>query len=219
MDIDLFEYQPLLNFVNESLTRDNWENRLTDVEAWQLEWTLGLEAVKGATAPKIDGRTPNLERSRALQASLRKQLTSLAELCRDRKQLSLESVNASAGVRGKNKAWSWRKAQVLPTRQLFFEDAGQALGFLVEDLEYQLKIRAEKIISSEKFSRHLKMLLHVAQCECGCKSFFLWEGNGTRKRRKYLDDKHRMDFHNARNVELKKRLARRRRSQGDPSYF
>lgn len=219
MDTFLYDHGPLLRFLNESLSVGNWQKQLQDVEAWQLEWWLGLDADK-EECPKINGVPATLEAARELQASLRRELTELAHVCLDRQRLAKEAEAVDYG-RGGSRVWTWRKASVLPTRQLFFEDAGEALNFLAEELEYKIKKRF-KASNGPRRKRDREWTsrpLHLALCACGCEQFFLWVGNWRQKRRKYLDDTHRMRFHNARNVEQKRLLARRQRVQGNPSYF
>jgi len=117
---------------------------------------------------------------------------------------------------------------------MFFHDAGEALGFLTEALECEIKWCMEAAVRRDKgqrdrlktresfpgdvpeYRRKIIVLLHLALCECGCQRFFLWEGNWHQRERKYLNDKHRMDFHNSRNVirKKKKHLASQRRSEG-----
>jgi len=201
-----YRYSTLLGFVNESLTEDNWKATLQDVEAWQLEWELGLESSpEDKAVPKIFGVDATYKGARELQASLREQLSQLAGLCLDAQRLTSEA-----------KVWTWRKALALPTGELFFEDAGEALSFLVERLEYEIRQRAKAAESADSRERRrwVKPRLHLTFCQCGCGKFFLWEGNWNRKQRKFLDNKHRMGFHNPRNVARKRELARRRRSEG-----
>ncbi len=214
--IEFFNYKPLLSFVNEPLTRQNWREKLHEVESWQLEWKLGLEASERMRkTPKIGGAVASYERARKLQVSIREQLNSLTRLCSDLRRLGRESEDFG---RGGGKAWTWRKALVLPTREMFFQDAGEALNFLAEALELEIKQRV-KPTHAKRDSKWLKPCLHLSLCKCGCGKFFLWEGNWRRKQRKFLDNKHRMNFHNRRNVRRKQGLAAERRRQGDPSYF
>ncbi len=217
--IEFFNYKPLLSFVNEPLTRRNWREKLHEVESNQLEGKLGLEASEPVkNTPKIGGAVGSYQRARKLQASIREQLNSLTRLCSDPRRLGRESEDFG---RGGDQAWTWRKALVLPTREMFFEDAGEALNFLAEELELDIKqrVKATQGTHTKRDSKGLTPCLHLSFCKCGCGKFFLWEGNWRRKQRKFLDNKHRMDFHNRRNVKRKRRLAVERRRQGDPSYF
>jgi len=168
--------------------------------------------------PKIGGSCASYQRARKLQASIGEQLDSLTRLCSDQGRLARESNHFG---RGADKAWTWRRALVLPTRQLFFEDAGEALNFLAEALELDIKqrVKAMQEACAKWGSRWFKPCLHLSRCACGCGKLFLWEGNWRQKQRKFIDDKHRMDFHNRHNVLRKKILAAERRRQGDPSYF
>jgi len=170
------------------------------VEAWQLEWELGLESSDSNRKPKIGGADATYEKVKNLQHSLTQQLIQLVELCRNQRRLLGECGEFN---RGGGKAWTWRKALVLPTRQIFFEDAGEALNFLAEDLEYEIKQRVRTVRSADTSRRRRwpETQLHLSLCGCGCKQFFLWEGNWKRKQRKFLNDKHRMDFHNRKNLQ------------------
>ena len=206
-----WEYKPLLRFVNEPVTSENWRRKLQEVETWQLEWQLGLEASDEAKkTPSICGVEATYEEAQQLRRSLRKKLSQLAQLCSDQEKLARES--AYSPYRGGEKAWTWRKALVLPTKEICFEDAGEALNFLVESLEYEIKardrqVRAKGKKKSPRQSNVPKVRLHVSLCAHGCDQFFLWEGNGEKKRRKFLNDEHRMAYHNSRNVERKTLLA------------
>ena len=214
----LYDYQPLLKFVNEPLTPKDWMARVRELEDWQLEWELGLDSCGSpSSTPSINGFRATMKRAQQLQTWLRKQLTGLARLCRDRQRLLRES---EPPVRGGDRAWTWRRALVLPTMQMFFKDAGEGLKFFVEKLEFEIKQRAGAARTKNKYRRRsLNTQLHLSLCGCGCGQFFLWEGNWYQKKRKFLNDKHRMDFHNRRNVERKKKLARRRRKEGHQGYF
>jgi hypothetical protein len=214
-----------VGFVNEPLTHTNWPIMLQEIERWQLG-NLGVDTDnESSIVPPINGSGATYDRALKLQSSLRKDLTSLTTLCR-RPPRFFEVCEGA-------KPWTWRKAQVLPTRQMFFDDAGEALGFLAEALEFEIRWCLEAAVWSDKgqlsdwvkrqqsfpgngleYRRQIKVLLHLAICECGCQRFFLWEGNWRQRERKFLNDKHRMNFHNSRNVTRKKNLARQRRSEG-----
>lgn len=214
-----WEYKPLLRFVNEPVTSENWRRKLQEVETWQLEWQLGLGAGDGAEkAPLICGVEATYEEAQQLRRSLRKELSQLAQLCSDQEKLARES--AYSPYRGGEKAWTWRKALVLPTKEIFFEDAGEALNFLAESLEYEIKARDRQVGVKAKKRRHRqsnvpRVRLRVSLCACECGEFFLREGN----RKKLFVEGHRMPYHNRRYVEKKKLHARKRRAEGHPSYF
>ena len=214
-----YSYQALLGFVNEPLTAENWRARLQEVEAWQLEWELGLESDEDLDrTPEISGRKATYEGAQELRVSLRRQLTELVQLCLHRQRLVRESEEFGRGGR---KAWTWRKALVLPTREIFFEDAGEALNFFAEALEYEIKWRVKGARSAPtKGGRQwLNRRLHLSLCACGCGQFFLWEGNWNRRQRKFLDDRHRMGFHNRKNVERKRIFAHQQYKAGVDAYF
>lgn len=219
----LYGYRPLLRFVNEPLTPDDWRRRLHEVEIWQCEFDLGLEAgSEPKKPPLICGSEGTHEKAQQLQRSLRKKLDQLTRLCSDRQRLARESE--SLPDRGAKRGWTWRKAQVLPTRELFFDDAGEALNFLVEGLEYEIKQRDRTLRDTPKRRRLLEInvpnvRLNLGMCSCGCRQFFLWEGIWEHKQRKFLDDSHRMDFHNRKNVKAKRDFARKCRSEGRRGYF
>lgn len=219
-----WEYKPLLRFVNEPLTPETWQQRLREVEAWQLEWQLGLEADDGAAeTPPICGVEATYGRAQELRLSLREKLNQLVHLCSNQQKLAHESAHFP--YRGDQRTWTWRKALVLPTKETFFEDAGEALNFLTERLEYEIKARDRQVRAKGKKKSYRqsdvpRVRLHVSLCACvKCGQFFLWEGNWEKKQRKYLDEKHRMDFHNPQNVEKKKLYARKYRSEGRRGYF
>jgi hypothetical protein len=116
------------------------------------------------------------------------------------------------------KLGTWRNALVLPTGERFIEDYGERFGFLVEALEHELRRSAGNIRLPHGVAEDQRRL-HLSICSCGCGTFFLWEGNWNRKQRKFYDDHHRMNYHNRRNVNKKRELARRQREQGNPKYF
>jgi hypothetical protein len=217
--IDSKRYTPLLNFVNEPLSRQDWHEKLHQVESWQLECHLGLEAsVRNEEPPRIRGESASYEKACELRASLRDQLNNLCGLASDRDRLTKESRESDMLARGGDRAWTWRQAQVLCTGQMFFDDAGEALNFLAEALESDIKQRVKSTQGEHRkpHSKTLRPCLHLSLCGCGCEHFFLWEGNWTRKQRRFISDKHRMDFHNRRtvNVRKKRRLAATRRADG-----
>ncbi len=238
-------YEPLLRFVNQPSTAENWRGRLR--EAWLWESLLDLdndeeierELMNDSTpAPKIGGLDATYERAEQLRGSLRARLSELVTLGLDRGRLSTQSEELE---RGRARAWIPRKASVLPTGQIDFEDVGEKLNFLADGLEYEIlwRVRAgalahtgrqQRWLADQRFFRSLGSIrererrwllaqLRLSLCACGCEEFFLWEGDWNRKQRRFLDDRHRMRFHNRRNIERKRLLARERRKQGDPSYF
>jgi hypothetical protein len=182
------EFQPLLSFVND-LTSENWRQALTSFDEQQLfeafGWDVGSEHL-----PTVNGSPATYRSAKSLQKDIRDRLVALTK-----------SEKQQPGH------WSWRRALVLPTRQIYFEDAGEGFRFLAERLAYEI---------SECGSPKL----HLGQCRCGCQTFFLWEGNWQRKKRLFLDNKHRMRYHNERNVENKRQFAwKRRHVDGDGQYF
>lgn len=218
-------YEPLLAFANEPLTRQNWETRLKDLDEWQL-FNIGIDAENDSTAlPRIDGSVPNLDRALKLRNCLREELERLA---------SLSSNQSELGAEDETTKMTWRRALVLPSGERFFEDAGHLLNFLAEALEYEIRNRKEAKalvglsyqVGTRRFLRRGRRSgrqwsapqLHLQTCKCGCGTFFLWEGDWNRKERKFVNDEHRMKFHNGRNVERKRILARERRGQGNPKY-
>jgi hypothetical protein len=199
-------YQPLLEFANETLTKENWKAILQRLDQWELSWWAAIDSGEEmAGIGKINGSTATFERALELRERMRNELSRLAARCCDE----------SRRVRGTDtrKAWTWRKALVLPTGERFMEDYGERFGFLVEALEHELGGSADDVRLPDGVAENHQRL-HLSLCRCGCGTFFLWEGNWNRKQRKFLNDQDRMKFHNRQNVERKRDLARQKRAEG-----
>lgn len=182
------EFQPLLSLAND-LTHENWSQMLTLFDEGQLFEIFGRDMDADNCLQRIDGSPATYASVERVQKHIRDRLTALA--------ISDPSQPAP---------WKWRRALASPTRQVFFEDAGEGFRFLAERLAYEV---------GEGGSRKL----HLGHCRCGCEKFFLWEGNWPRKKRLFLDNEHRMRYHNKRNVENKRQFARKKRDSGDTRYF
>lgn len=206
-----FEYKPLLDFVNKSLTRDTWQTSLQDLCARQLADAGFDPSNELGPLPMIDGSKASMHNAFKLQESMRMELASLAEPRGDESGPEREGDGSKRSM--------WRKAEVLPTGEMFFEDAGENLRFLAEKLAYEIKTQQLPPLGAEDSRRRKRVQLHLTLCNCGCGTFFLWEGNWNRKVRKFLGRNHRMRFHNSRNVEKKRDFARQQRAQGNTKYF
>ncbi len=200
------DFRRLVNFANERLNRNDWEARLKLVDLWQFPdlpadantWEEALNELQSPDwpLPKICGKAADFTSARELRRSLSNRLRRIAEL----------------KITGKNldKAWT---ARVFASGRVEFDDAADGLDYLAESLRREIE-RGAYQYKGRRGRRWTVPALRLSICACGCREFFLWEGNGTRKRRKFLSDEHRMKFHNARNVEKKRQLARRRRGEG-----
>lgn len=214
------EFQTLLALANENLTRDNWEQLLYSFDDWQLG-EIGLDAgERSGERPKIDGQEATLTRTLKLREEVRAGLLEVVKLC---------ACGAGPSDRSRSgKAWTWRKALVYPTGERFFQDSGEGFRFLLERLEYKV-VRsalatapgeASPLFGPAKWDdEDLRPRLHLAACACGCGEFFLWEGNWRRKQRRFLNDEHRMKYHNQRNTQTKRNPASRERANGNLKYF
>lgn len=185
------EYKPLFMLANE-LAKSNWKETLTFLSASQLFDILGFDAHGGSPLPKIDGEKANFARARALQSDIRNRLKAIA--------------NLSAASESNAPVSTWCKALILPTGEKFFEDAGEGFRFLAERLEYEVR-------------RDDSPKLHLRLCDCGCDKFFTWAGDWARKQRRFLNEEHRMRYHNQQNLENKRLFAKRKRAEGNPKYF
>ncbi|MGH9739499.1 MAG: hypothetical protein ACRD4X_13085 [Candidatus Acidiferrales bacterium] len=182
------EFRPLLSLVND-LTAENWRQVLKLFDEHQLFKIFGWDVDADRRPQRIDGTPATYASAESLRRDIRNRLAVIA--------ISRQE---------EPRHWVWRPALVLPTREIFFEDAGEGFRFLAERLECEVGERG-----SQK--------LHLGQCLCGCEKFFLWEGNWQRKKRLFLDDGHRMRYHNKRNVENKRQFAKKQRDAGDERYF
>jgi len=203
-------FQPLLEFANDTLTKENWKAALQRLDQRELSWEAGIDSEEEVgPAGKINGYRATFKRALELREHVRNELSRLARCC-----------DESKGVSGTDtpKTWTWRKALVLPTGERFIEDYAERFGFLVEALEHELGQAMVHVGLPDGLAANQRQL-HLSICGCGCGTFFLWEGNWNRKQRKFLNDQHRMKYHNQHNVERKRTFARERRDQGDPKYF
>lgn len=218
--IRFYEFQPLLALANENLTEHNWQQMLRNWDDRQLS-EIGIDEGEGSgESPKIDGVEATLTRALKLREEVRATLVEVVKFC-----------TRGAGTldrQRRGKAWAWRKALVLPTGERFFDDAGEGFRFLVERLEYKVMRSAfatepsghSPLFGPAKWDdEDLRPRLHLAACACGCGEFFLWQGNWRRKQRRFLNDGHRMKYHNQRNTRTKRDLARRERANGNSAYF
>jgi hypothetical protein len=204
-------YKPLLEFANETLTKENWKAALHGLDEWELSWGAGMDTEQDTgRIGSINGSTATFDRALGLQEHLRRDLSKLAGHPSDDPRRVMET--------GAAKTLKWRKALVLPTGERFIEDHGERFGFLVEGLEHELGQSAREAGLPGEVSDD-RPQLHLGICGCGCGTFFLWDGNWDRKQRKFLNDHHRMNYHNRRNVKQKRELARLKRKQGDLKYF
>lgn len=204
-------YQPLLRLVNETLTKENWKTTLQELDQWELSWEAGIDSEEQVgRIGKINGSTATFERALELRKHIRNELSRLAACCCDelRRRRGTDTP----------KALTWRKALVLPTGERFIEDYAERFGFLAEALEHELGQSTGRVGLLDGVAANHRRL-HLSICGCHCGTFFLWEGNWNRKQRKFLNDHHRMDYHNRRNVERKRIFASEHRKQGDPKYF
>lgn len=200
------DYRRLINFVNEPLDQNDWGARLKLADLWQAPdlpadantWEQALNELRSPDwpLPTIWGSVADFAAAQALRQSLRKRLTTIAD-------------SRSAGE-SPERAWT---ARVFASGKVEFDDAADGLDYIAESLRREMKKGAHQY-KGKRGRRWAMAALHLSTCNCGCGKFFLWEGNGIRRRRKFLNDEHRMKFHNARNVEEKKQLARRRRKEG-----
>lgn len=204
------QYRNLIQFVNEALGQRDWRVSLILADLWQApdlpDAVTREENVRELQKPEwkvptIRGKPATFAAAQALRRDLRTRL---------------EAIAGSKTFRNNSRnGWPVR---VFASGELAFDDVAYGLEYLAESLRHEITRGAYQFRGAR--GRQWAMAkLHLSVCGCGCGKFFLWEGNGTRRRRKYLDDKHRMDFHNARNVERKKQFARQHRSAGDPRYF
>jgi len=204
-------YRPLLRFVNETLTKENWKTTLQELDQWELSWEAGIDSEEEVgPIGKINGCTSTFDQVLRLRERMRNDLSRLvAPGCDESKRVTRTDTP---------KLGTWRKALVLPTGERFIEDYGERFGFLVEALEHELGRPTGDVGLPDGVAEDRRRL-HLSLCRCACGTFFLWEGNWNRKQRKFLNDRHRMNYHNRRNVERKRAFARERRNEGDPKYF
>lgn len=207
-----WSYDRLIDFVNEPLDKRDWRARLKLADLWQAPelpadtygtWEELVSELQKSQwkLPTIHGEVPDYEAARKLHRFLRRRLADISSS-------KLRKSNSEEG----------RDAKVYASGALAFYDAAEGLEFLSEVLEREVN-RGTYQHLGRRGRRSMVPALHLSLCACGCGNFFLWEGKGAVKRKKFLDDKHRMDFHNARNVEKKKQQTRQRRSEGDSRYF
>lgn len=230
----LWDFRHLINFVNQSLDKDDWEAKLKLADLWQAPdlpanantWDEALSELQKPTwkLPTVHGKVPDFSKALRLQEDLRKRLEHLAKSKPVRIEVEKNPLGRSGRwgylhpVNSLDSADKGRLATVYPSGGVEFDDAADGLEFLVDALQHELDSGAYQY-RGMRGRRWTIRPLRLSICECGCGTFFLWEGNGIRRRRKYVDDKHRMDFHNARNVEKKKLLACQRRAEFDQRYF
>lgn len=207
-----WSYDRLIDFVNEPLDKKDWQARVKLADLWQAPelpsdtyytWEELVSELQKPQwkLPMIRGEVPDYGAAQELRRFLRKRLEDI--------------LNSKPRKPNAEKS---RDARVYASGALAFYDAAEGLEFLTDVLECEVN-RGAYQYRGRRGRGSMVPALHVSLCGCGCGKFFLWEGNGTRKQRKYLDDKHRMNFHNARNVEKKKQYARQRRSEGNSKYF
>jgi hypothetical protein len=202
-------YRPLLLFVNETLTKEQWKKALQQLDLWELS-EVGVESEGNvARIGKINGSIATFASTLDLQRRMRNELSRLAALCCSQSRWAQKPGTAIGST--------WRKALVLPTGERFIEDYGERLGFLAEALEHELEQSWRTVRLPDGVPGDSRRL-HLHVCTCGCQTLFTWEGNWSRKQRKFLNDQHRMHYHNTRNIERKRDLARKKRKEGDPKY-
>lgn len=200
-----WSFRYLVDFVNTNLGRNDWRSKLEVANYWQSSFEDAIdeliEKLKGSRCNlRVNGRRATLQAAAQLQRELGQRLDEI-----------VRRVNTKATQDG-------RVAKVFPSGELEFGDAGEGLKFLADALNYEAG-RGTYQNKGRRGRRWTVPALHLSLCSCGCGKFFLWEGKGAVKRKKFLDDKHRMSFHNTRNGPRKKQHARQRRSEGDPRYF
>lgn len=206
-----WSYDRLIDFVNDPLDKRDWQARLKLADLWQAPDLPGdaytwEELVSELQKPQwklptIHREIPDYAAAQRLRRFLRKRL---------------EDILSSKSRKAKRE--KSRNAKVYASGALAFYDAAEGLEFLADVLEREVN-RGAYQYRGRRGRRSMVPALHLSLCACGCRKFFLWEGNGAVKERKFFDDKHRMDFHNARNGPKKKQHARQQRSEGNPGYF